>query len=155
MDYAIRRAAPSEADSLKALARASKAYWGYPQSYMREWSYDARITEGFISNHDVFCAEVGASITGFYALSPEDHASRIEHFWVAPAFIGRGVGKALFEHAVARACSIGASVLVVTAEPKSAAFYERMGARRVGEVHAPTLEQSFPELEYPLDGRAG
>jgi GNAT superfamily N-acetyltransferase len=147
---AFRRANPEEAGTLQALARESKAHWGYPPTYMRVWNYDAKATADFIAAHDVYCAEIDRALAGFYALSPEAEVARIVHFWVAPMFIGRGVGKALFEHAATRAAANSATALIVTAEPHSATFYEHMGARCIGEEHDPRLEQTFPVFRYPL-----
>jgi GNAT superfamily N-acetyltransferase len=74
---------------------------------------------------------------GFYALVGEG----LEHLWVTPEHMGTGVGRALFEHAVRRAASMGAETLKIEADPNAEGFYLRMGARRVGEI------------TYPLNGQ--
>lgn len=98
----------------------------------------------------MFCADVDASLAGFYALSRESPTAHLEHLWVAPGLIGCGVGKALFEHAVEQAASSGASKVVVHADPYAVEFYERMGARRVGEIRDPKVRQVFPVLELTV-----
>jgi GNAT superfamily N-acetyltransferase len=149
---AIRRAVPADAGSLRVLARASKAYWGYSEAFMSRWDYDREITERFVATRRVFCAEADGELAGFYALCPDGPGFRLEHLWVAPERIGRGVGSALFEHALEQASSAGASSVVVHADPNAAAFYERMGARRVGEIHDAKVQQVFPVLELKVRG---
>src|SRR5262249_1196131 len=110
MDMKIRRAVPGEAKSLQLLARASKAYWGYSSDYMSRWASEAQVTETFGEAHVVFCAEMGGTLAGFYALSCEGHYGHLEHLWVAPPMIGHGVGRALLDHAMTQANASGASV---------------------------------------------
>jgi ribosomal protein S18 acetylase RimI-like enzyme len=58
-----------------------------------------------------------------------------------PKRIGRGIGRALFDHAVRRAASLGAGSVRIEADPYAEGFYRRMGARWVGEI------------SYPIDGQ--
>jgi GNAT superfamily N-acetyltransferase len=51
-----------------------------------------------------------------------------------PKRIGRGIGRALFDHAVRRAASLGAGSVRIEADPYAEGFYRRMGARWVGEI---------------------
>jgi GNAT superfamily N-acetyltransferase len=152
MDVVIRPAVPEEASSLRALARASKAYWGYSQAYMQEWDYDAEIASSFVSAHDVFLAEARGRLAGFYALSRERPVSHLKHLWIEPEFIRRGVGTALLGHAIGQASSGEGSIMVVHADPNAVGFYERMGARRVGGIPEPRLDQVFPVLELQVGG---
>jgi ribosomal protein S18 acetylase RimI-like enzyme len=78
---------------------------------------------------------------GFYALVGEGREIELEHLWVLPERMGAGVGRALFDHAIRRAASLGAEVLGVESDPNAEGFYRRMGATRVGEI------------SYPIDGR--
>jgi len=57
----------------------------------------------------------------------------LEHLWVLPAWIGTGLGRTLFEHAMRRAQKLGARVLTIESDPNAEGFYRRMGARRMGE----------------------
>jgi GNAT superfamily N-acetyltransferase len=152
MDLTIRPAVETEASAMRVLARSSKAYWGYSDEFMRRWDYDDEITEQFITDRHVFCADANGALAGFYALSDERPNPRLEHLWVAPGIIGRGVGRALFDHAVEQASSRGASSIVVHADPHVAPFYEPLGARRVGEIHDAKLRQVFPVLELSVGG---
>ncbi|HKG42773.1 MAG TPA: GNAT family N-acetyltransferase [Gaiellaceae bacterium] len=57
----------------------------------------------------------------------------LEDLWVEPAWIGRGVGRRLFEHVAQRAREHGARRLEWEAEPNARSFYERLGATYVRE----------------------
>ena len=48
--------------------------------------------------------------------------------------MGKGVGRELFDHMLARCQGLGARVLEIKSDPNTQGFYERMGATKVGEV---------------------
>ena len=50
--------------------------------------------------------------------------------------MGQGVGRALWDAAVAVARTLPFDELRLAADPNAEAFYERMGARRIGEVES-------------------
>jgi GNAT superfamily N-acetyltransferase len=68
----------------------------------------------------------------------------LEHVWVDPASHGRGVGRALVEHALAEAHG----VIAVVADPNAEEFYVKLGAHRVGEIFAPM--PGAPARKLPL-----
>lgn len=136
MDIQIRRARPDEAETLTAIAHAAKRHWQYPESWIEKWQSDLTITPQFIATHEVFVALVADEVAGCCALVMTDSLAEIEHMWIKPEHIGSGVGRALFEHAKTRAEESGANVLELSADPNAEGFYERMGAKRIGEVPA-------------------
>ena len=81
----------------------------------------------------MYAAVAGGEPIGFYALSGTGHEVELEHLWVSTAWIGSGVGRLLFEHAMDSATSRGARHVEIEADPNAEGFYLRMGARRVGE----------------------
>ena len=129
----IGRASPGDADALTRIAFASKRYWGYPERWISRWSETLTITPEFVRDNGVYAAVAGGEPVGFYALSGTGHELDLEHLWVSPAWIGSGVGRLLFEHAVDRATSRGAKHVEIEADPNAEGFYLRIGARRVGE----------------------
>ena len=60
----------------------------------------------------------------------------LDNLWVLPGFMGQGIGKQLFHHALERSRALGESVLKIEADPNAQSFYEKMGARKVGESHS-------------------
>ena len=136
MTISIRRADPSEAEPLTDIAHAAKRHWGYPDRWIEEWKPDLTITPDFIANNEVFVAIVNDAIAGCCALVITGALAEIEHMWIRPEQMGGGVGRALFEHARDRARELRLPVLELSADPNAEGFYERMGAKRVGDVPA-------------------
>jgi len=136
MRIEIRRANPEEADTLTEIAHAAKRHWNYPESWIRQWQTDLTITREFIVTHEVFAATIDGDIVGCCALVLTDSLAEIEHMWIRPEQMGSGLGRALFEHARARAVERGANALELSADPYAEGFYARMGAKRIGEIPA-------------------
>jgi ribosomal protein S18 acetylase RimI-like enzyme len=55
---------------------------------------------------------------------------------VSPEFIGQGVGKRLFLHAVELARQHGYKTLQLEADPNAVGFYKKMGMHQIGERHS-------------------
>ena len=130
----IRRSLPEEASTLSAIAKQAKQYWGYPEHWIQHWENDLTVSEDFVRNNHVYVAERDQQICGFYALSINGSQAELEHMWVAPAYIGSGVGKELFLDAMDRSTTMKVNRIDITADPNAAGFYERMGATRTGDV---------------------
>ena len=129
----IRKASTEDAAALTRIAHDAKRHWGYPEHWIEHWQEDLTISSDFISNNQVYVAEREGEIIGFYALVVEERAE-LEHMWVAPEHIGTGVGKELFIHAMQTAAGHNISAIEISADPNAEGFYQRMGARRTGEV---------------------
>lgn len=152
MSPAIRRAEPDEAAALTAIAHAAKRHWGYPDAWIAEWRDALTLAPAYILGHAVFVAVEEDEPRGFYALSMEDGLAELDHLWMEPGWMGRGLGRALFEHAVATARAAGAARLQIDSDPHAEAFYLRMGARRTGEIPADVdgVHRVLPRLEVML-----
>ena len=132
----IRRAQTEEADTLTAIAHAAKRHWEYPDEWIEQWKPALTITPQFIADNEVLVAIVDDAIAGCCALVVTGALAEIEHMWIKPEQMGSGVGRALFEHARDRARELQLPVLELSADPNAEGFYERMGAKRVGDVPA-------------------
>ena len=141
----IRRAEPAEAAELSLIARRAKAHWGYPAAWLERWQEQLTITPEFIAINEVFAARLGDRAAGFHALLKTSQAMRLEHLWVIPELMSRGIGRALFGHATARAASLGASSLTIEADPNAEAFYLHLGAIRTGSSRT-EIEGELREL---------
>jgi GNAT superfamily N-acetyltransferase len=128
----IRRAVPEEAAALTAIAHDAKRYWGYPEHWIKHWEQDLTISPELISTQNVFVAESDNQLLGFYALVVNEKKADLDHMWVAPAQIGKGVGKELFLHAMKTADELKIPQVLIMADPNAEGFYEKMGALRVG-----------------------
>lgn len=76
----------------------------------------------------------------------------IRHLWVAKAQRGGGLAQALMREAETRARAQGAiGAYIDTFDPRVAAFYERLGYRRVGEIadFPPGGQRTFLSRRFP------
>lgn len=132
----IRRAQESDAAELTRIAHEAKRHWGYPERWIELWRDDLTFSPEFIAGNEVYVAEDGGDALGCYSLVEGAPSWTLEHFWIRPAAMGKGLGRRLIEHARARAEAAGAIVLEIDADPNAEAFYLKMGAVRVGEVRS-------------------
>jgi len=149
----IRRATADDADALSDLAHRAKAHWGYPAAWMREWDSQLTIIPGYLEMHDVWVSEEDGAIVGMCALEDCHDRWNLEHVWVDPAWHGRGVGRALVLHALEEARRRHDGVVELLSDPFASGFYERLGARRAGEVPAPmpgAKNRTLPRYEFVI-----
>jgi GNAT superfamily N-acetyltransferase len=134
---AIRRARPDEASTLTALAHRAKAHWGYPPEWMASWRDDLTISPDYIRAHEVWAADEDARLAGVCALERGATSWKLEHVWVDPESMGRGIGQALVTHALQHAATVAPMNVHVVADPHAATFYEKLGWLRTGTIPAP------------------
>ncbi len=126
------RACAEDAHTLTEIAIAAKSHWGYPPSWIRRWQEALTVTPHYVIGHPTYAAVLEGRVVGFYVLEFEGVDALLEHLWVLPPFMGRGVGRALFEHAELVARGGGAVRLRMEGDPHAEKFYTRMGATVYG-----------------------
>ena len=129
----VRRAGPGDAGALSRIAFAAKGHWGYPGRWMELWRPGLEVSPGFVRANEVHVAVSGGEPVGFYALVGVGRGLDLEHLWVLPPWIGTGLGRKLFEHAMRRAKELGARTVTIESDPNAEGFYQKMGAKRAGE----------------------
>jgi uncharacterized protein len=144
----IRKARPEEAALLSALALESKAHWGYSADALEKWRTELTITAEDILQHPTYVAEAGGRAIGFYMLQGTTPLQTLEHLWVQPRVLRRGVGTRLINHALALAGEGGVRSFSVVADPYAAGFYERHGGVRTASVAAPL--PGMPDRVLPV-----
>jgi GNAT superfamily N-acetyltransferase len=127
----IVRARPEDANALTEIAFAAKRHWGYPERWIQIWADVLTVTPEAVAGHPTFSAIEDDCPIGFYSLTTNPRPD-LAHCWVLPSAMGRGVGRALFEHAVEQARALGLAGFEIEADPNAEAFYAHMGAKRVG-----------------------
>ena len=130
----IRPARDGEHVALTELAfRSAQEAWNYSDEFMA-WEPEAlAVTHSHITEAITNVLARGDRVMGFYVLRGEPPEIEMSRLMIEPAAIGTGCGRLLWDHAVAVAKSLGASVLTVDADPNAEPFYLRMGATTVGE----------------------
>jgi len=133
MDLQIIHATPEQADELTRIALASKTHWGYPERWLEIWRPQLTFSPEYFEKNEGWVAVLDERLIGFYTLQEENGNACIENLWVLPECIGKGIGKALFLHAVELARQRGYTTLQLEADPNAAGFYEKMGMSKVDE----------------------
>lgn len=133
-DVVIRRALPSEAERLSALALRSKAHWGYDRDFLEQVRPILTFSKEDITRFPVYVLTLqdDDEPAGMYRLTGEPPQGELEDLWLDPRIIGRGLGRLLFKHALSTAADEGFQALLIEADPNAAGFYRAMGAIRVG-----------------------
>jgi GNAT superfamily N-acetyltransferase len=130
----FRQARPSEVDDLRALVVRSMGYWSRPPEYLAAARELMSLSPRDLRRDDAWVALVNGEVAGFYRISRTEGAAEIEEFHVEPRLIGRGVGRAMFEHAVHRAQRANARWLTWSTDGNALGFYIAMGGVVTGSV---------------------
>lgn len=155
----IRRAAPEDATALGDIAFRSKGYWGYDAGFLEACRPELTITPEYIACQPVFVLEAQNGVAGFYSLREIDCAVEraldsgveLHALFIDPAAIGKGHGRALWQHAVKTAAELGFSTLVIDSDPFAEPFYLAMGAVRVGVVPSTVIPgRTLPLMHFSL-----
>jgi GNAT superfamily N-acetyltransferase len=142
----IRPAKAGEDEAISALALRSKGHWGYTPELLEACRSELTIRAERLAEHRAHVAEEGGVMLGFFTVTGDAPAGELDCLYVDAAAMGRGVGRALLEAAVALARREGFRALAIHADPNAEAFYLRYGATKVGDV----ASGSIPGRRLPL-----
>jgi GNAT superfamily N-acetyltransferase len=160
-DFVIRPARAGEASVLTGLCIRAKAHWGYDPVFMAAATRLLQISETHIGAGGVLAALPGPEPTaipcGVAAIVPLRRPRRFElsHLFVAPERFGIGIGRALFDAAIALAADRGATHVSIPSDPYAAGFYEKLGARRCGEAPSGVVRnRMLPLFDFAIPAEA-
>jgi len=148
----IEASRPADAPALTRIAHEAKRHWGYPERWIRRWRAQLTVTAAYVRANPTYGAVEGREIVGFCALRLDGDRAHVDHLWVIPAAMGRGVGRRLFRRCEERAARAGASRLCIESDPNAEGFYLAMGAAAAGRKAAPMdgRRRYLPLLEKRL-----
>lgn len=146
--FTIRAAKESESIFLSGLAMRSKSYWPYPPDYLEKCVSVLHVAPEDIGNWPVSVAELKGEVVGFFALKPVNGENRLDHLWIDPRHIGKGLGRILFAEAILASKKIGWNDFRIAADPFAEQFYLKMGAKTIGAVQSRIKPDLFlPHME--------
>lgn len=150
----IRLARIDEAPGLSELCVRSKASWGYDEAFMALARVVLQVNPDQIAAGDVWVtAGADGEVVGMVALGPGERPDTLDldKLFVEPQRIRSGVGRLLIGRAIAEARRRGARRLTILSDPYAAGFYERNGARLIGEAPSDAIPgRSLPLYEIKL-----
>ena len=145
----IRKANVEDAATLTEIAFKAKGYWGYSDDFMNAWKDALIITVEDIQSKVIYLLEEDKAIKGFYCLCIE--TQELESLFVAPTYIGQGLGKVIWEYMLLEATVSGLSSFHFNSDPNAYEFYLKMGAKRIIYVESTVIPgRIYPLMEYTL-----
>ena len=156
MQIYIRKAAPSDAQILTRISFAAKRVWKYPEEYFSIWKNELTITPEYIEKNMVVAAVIGNAVIGYYSVVHNDRdrtfgnvfveqGDWMEHLFIDPPFIGKGIGRELTDDMKSRCRLGGISELFVFVDPNAEGFYRKIGAQFLRRS-----QSNIPNREIPV-----
>ena len=90
-------------------------------------------------------------ILGFCVLSEADGVLEIEHLWIRPEHIGKGLGKLLLRKVLDEVITQSHVTLSVVADPNATGFYEKFGLKTVEYIPSQPEGRKLPVMQLPLN----
>lgn len=135
-NFTIRKANLDEGKCLSELTLRSKAYWGFSQEFLNKCRPHLVIDEKYISEWIVRVLETNEELVGYFSLKVIGRENRLDNLWLEPKFIRKGYGSILLRDAIQTARKIGWSSFRMAVDDHALEFYEKKGAKVIGQVQS-------------------
>ena len=142
----IQKAISVDATKLTSISRTAKKHWNYPDEWLNAWAGQLKITPKYIAANAVFKLMSNEEIIGFCSIKKDGPLFEVDHLWILPEFMGKGLGTKLLHHSISNRCPKGAK-LKVYSDPNSTEFYTKFGFEKVGEFESYPKGRFLPILE--------
>ncbi|MEQ9258690.1 MAG: GNAT family N-acetyltransferase [Roseovarius sp.] len=147
----LRAPLPEELPAASALCLRSKAHWGYDAAFMAACVEELTLTEDELLTTKVTLAFADGALAGVAQVSNSEAGCFLEKLFVEPAHMGRGLGRVLFRWSCEAARELGASEMIVEADPDAEAFYCAMGCTPAGSAPSGSIPgRVLPRLLHDL-----
>ena len=130
---------------LSDLAKKGKAYWNYPQEWLKLWDDDLTINQALLSSSITYIMSIESEIKGFCLLIGSEDFIEIEHFWLSTELIGKGFGGKLMKHTF-QSIRNNWTEVQVSADPYAQGFYEQFGFVKYSDVPSSPQGRTIPRL---------
>jgi len=153
----IRPAGGAEASELSSLALRSKAHWGYTADELEVFADELTLDPNGLELRSAHVLEDAGTPLGFYTLLEQPAGGlELEHLFVEPHALRRGIGSRLLRHALRAAGERGFTTISVVSDPNATGFYRAHGAALVEQIPSSIPGRSIPRLMLPvLNAAAG
>jgi GNAT superfamily N-acetyltransferase len=145
MRIEIRESCESDAGDLTEIRVKSKGYWGYAKEVLEAWRPAMLITADYIRGNLVRNIYADGELVGFYAIARGD-TDLLDHLWLLPSVIGKGLGRQVMLHVLATARQEGIGALHIISDADAVGFYTRLGAIKVDDFFSPVQARVLPVL---------
>ena len=147
----IQKAIPGDHEILTQITKKSKAYWGYSNEQIEDWSPFLTVSYEYIETNSVFNLMVDKEIVGYYSFFHEsENTIKLDNLFVLPEFIGKGFGKVLMNDFLLRIKDQNVQKIVLNSEPNAEIFYAKFGFIKVGQIETSIKDRYLPVMELKL-----
>ena len=148
----ITKANADDAKILTEITKRSKAYWGYSDEQIKEWSDLLTITSEYIQNNEVYKLIVNQSTVAYYSyFDIENNSVRLDNLFVSPENISKGYGKSLMNDFILKIKQSQRSRIILDADPNAQKFYESFGFVKAGQIKTSIKDRFLPIMELKID----
>lgn len=144
IEMRLRKPQISELPALSALIMRSKAVHGYDAAFMEACREELTLTPEKVAAGPVIVAELDGAPAGVAQIMAHDDEWHLQLLFVDPRHMGSGLGRHMLAWADEEARHMGATELLIEADPDAEFFYLKMSAKR----QAPS--ESIPGRMLPL-----
>jgi GNAT superfamily N-acetyltransferase len=151
MQPTLRQATAADAPRVAALLIDTRAaFMPYAQSVQRDDEIHAWVAHVLIPSGGVVVADLQGSVVAALHLERKAAASWITQMAVDPAFVGKGIGSLLLDHAV-RTTALPIRLHTFQANEGARRFYERHGFVPIAFTNGEGNAERCPDVLYELE----
>lgn len=147
----ILKADEKSSRELTSISFAAKKYWGYPDEYFKIWEQELTITPEYIRQNKVYLAVLAEEIVGFYSIIEINTQFYLDHLFLKPTVIGKGIGSKLIQHLLVLAKEEGIQTLKIYVDPNAEGFYQKMGANFLELVESSIKGRMLPIYMFHVE----
>jgi hypothetical protein len=115
----IKKAIPNDHEILTQITKKSKAFWGYSNEQIENWSRFLTVTKEYIETNPVYNLVLEDKIIGYYSfLHESENSIKLDNLFVLYDFIG----KVLMNDFLGGFKDINAQKVVFSSEPNAENF---------------------------------
>ncbi len=148
----IERAMKDDSEILTLLAIESEATWGFDAAFMDIFRRTYIISENFITGNLVYKMLKDDQLIGFFGIVKEDYMSKLEYFYIAPDYIGKGYGKKMWLSMQEICGENHIDQIELVTSPEAGDFYLACGAEYIETVESMVIkDRMIPKFRYKIN----
>ena len=147
----IERANTEDSTMLTELTKQSKAFWGFSEETLANWSHLLTISEEYIQENSVFKLIENGEIIGYYSFIKIDEKTlKLDNLFISPKYIKHGFGSILMAHFLDQAKLLKIEKITLDAEPNAEMFHKKFGFITIGALESSIKNRFLPIMELKL-----
>ncbi len=146
----ITAAVETDIEELRSIAHGAEAHWGYDRAFMEKFDRVFNITPEFLVDNPVRAARDGGKIMAFWGIKMHGPEAELEYLYVSPKHLGQGIGRYMWRDLTVWCREQQVENLTFVTSHQAVPFYEKMGARRCGEMVSEIDGRMIPRFKYQM-----